>query len=178
MEATKLCVGCGNEFAGRYKKRYCSDECLFWSKFDKAGGPDACWEWTGHINQKTGYGSIASSMSITAKRNSAHREAYRRNAGVDPGPRFVLHRCDNRRCGTPAHLFLGTREDNRQDALAKRRPIVTAPGSLNYAAKLDDELVRLIRTSSDPIRPQSLLPSLAYRCRPSMTQKRELHGVM
>jgi hypothetical protein len=34
---------------------------------------------------------------------------------------FVLHRCDNRLCCNPAHLFVGTQRENIRDMMAKGR---------------------------------------------------------
>jgi len=33
----------------------------------------------------------------------------------------VLHKCDVARCVNPAHLYLGTREDNIKDAIDRKR---------------------------------------------------------
>lgn len=48
---------------------------------------------------------------------------------------MVLHRCDNRRCCNPDHLFLGDHSDNLDDASAKGR----------LARKLTPEAVSQIR---------------------------------
>ena len=54
----------------------------------------------------------------------------------------VLHRCDNRACINPEHLFAGTIADNMTDKTTKGRQ---AKGEGNYAAKLTAEQVMAIR---------------------------------
>ena len=49
------------------------------------------------------------------------RVSYRDIVGPIPVGLFVLHRCDNRSCVRPEHLFLGTADDNSKDLKAKGR---------------------------------------------------------
>ncbi len=59
---------------------------------------------------------------------------------------FVLHRCDNRRCCEPDHLFLGSQQDNVTDMIMKGRQCPGRfPGVLNPKAKLTEGLVAEIR---------------------------------
>jgi hypothetical protein len=54
----------------------------------------------------------------------------------------VLHRCDNRVCVRPDHLFLGTNGENNRDAVKKGR---SARGERAWTAKLTAEIVLELR---------------------------------
>lgn len=88
----------------------------FWSKVDKSGGADACWLWTAS-RVTSGYGCFG----IKRRLHGAHRIAWVLANVAIPGALHVCHRCDNPACCNPAHLFLGTREDNMRDKVAKGR---------------------------------------------------------
>ena len=64
----------------------------------------------------------------------AHRYAWHAAFGPIPEGMHVCHKCDNRRCIRPDHLFLGTRQDNMQDMIAKGRAKFVGFSSPNYRA--------------------------------------------
>ena len=120
------------------KRKYLHD---VWDLIQK-GNPNDCWEWIGSKNS-TGYGT----MTVAQQAYSAHRIVYFLNFPNEitvKAPKnkflkeFVLHKCDNRTCCNPNHMFLGNYDDNNKDAKKKCR--TNAPkGSKHKLAKLSQE---------------------------------------
>jgi hypothetical protein len=71
-----------------------------------------------------------------------HRYSYELHVGKIPDGICVLHRCDNRKCVAPDHLFLGTKSDNGIDRDQKNRQ---AKGETQGHSKLTTENVILIK---------------------------------
>ena len=84
---------------------------------NKVHKTDYCWIWNGAIRGNSGYGSF----NVNGKIESSHRISYKLFKGVIPMGICVLHRCDNRLCVNPDHLFLGTQGDNMKDMFNKGR---------------------------------------------------------
>lgn len=98
-------------------KKYWEDTRLgrFWSKVD-VRGEDECWPWKAYATP-TGYGL----MSFKGHPTGAHRVAYMIAHGSIDKNLHCCHYCDNRLCCNPAHLFLGTDQDNQMDKTYKGR---------------------------------------------------------
>ena len=90
----------------------------FWAKVDRRGDSE-CWNWTAGGNQY-GYGRI---HALRPKRKllQAHRVSFELAHGSIPEGLHVCHRCDNRKCCNPSHMFLGTNIDNHADKVSKGR---------------------------------------------------------
>src|SRR5580765_7764248 len=90
-----------------------SIEERFWARVKKTAD---CWEWTGS-KSSNGYGLFMQPPS----RIRAHRFAYSMLRGEIPRGKWVLHRCDNRACVNPDHLFIGDNTANVRDMHRKGR---------------------------------------------------------
>lgn len=102
---------------------------------------EVCWEWTGSLFPN-GYGQF--------RNKKAHRISYELTIGSIPKGRFVLHKCDNKSCVNPNHLFLGTMADNMTDKIEKGRQgdsgtKTPSHGESNGRAKLTEKQVVLAR---------------------------------
>jgi len=77
---------------------------------DKSAGPDACWPWTGCLNQD-GYGETW----FNGRQIGAHRWSYEQECGPVPEGLHLSHLCRNPTCVNPKHLEpLSPRESVRR----------------------------------------------------------------
>lgn len=80
------------------------------------GGPDECWLWQGATNGTNDYGTLG----IRGRTLYAHRVAWEEaNGRPVPAGLVVRHSCDNPPCINPAHLDVGTQQDNVDDMMAR-----------------------------------------------------------
>lgn len=129
------CPRCGKTFAGPSIGTH-STKCgvqwqeLYWQKVDKAGA-GGCWLWTGALEGK-GYGHFRAGR--TDRR--AHHVALELAGVTVPKGLEGMHTCDVRNCVNPAHLQIGTHEQNMADMAAKGRQ---ARGVMTKRNKLTEE---------------------------------------
>jgi len=134
MTEIRYCIECGAKIERKYyssppERTTCSRSCSskrpkrrsllanrkvdFWKNVDKTSD---CWLWNSTKNN-FGYGLY----SVGGKFYQAHRLSYEWFVKPIPEGSCVLHHCDTPNCIRPSHLFLGDRNDNRQDSINKGR---------------------------------------------------------
>lgn len=116
----------------------------FWNKVKLPDviGTDECWEWQGG-KLPEGYGRVR----FNDKSVLAHRISYEWGYGNLPTDMLVCHKCDNPSCVNPAHLFVGTHNDNYIDAKRKGRhkDLPVSRGTQYKRAKMTEETVAIAR---------------------------------
>lgn len=81
----------------------------FAEKVDKRGTDD-CWEWLG-VKAGNGYGQFWDGQTMVG----AHRYSWELFFDSIPEGKLVLHKCNNRSCVNPYHLYVGDQSDNMRD---------------------------------------------------------------
>jgi hypothetical protein len=104
-----------NHFCCNYIFNSSSIENRFWHNVDKKNH-DECWFWKGGT-YSNGYGRI----SYNNKQVGAHRISYLIHNGSLDENLLVLHKCNNRLCVNPNHLYQGTYHDNMMDMVRSGR---------------------------------------------------------
>jgi len=117
------------------------EQIRFEKKFIKRNKDD-CWEWTGKLYQ--GYGQF----SYKGANVKSSRASYLIYVGNIPKGKCILHKCNNRKCVNPEHLYAGTYKDNDRDSViagTKSINLINCVGEKHPHAKLNNEDVKCIK---------------------------------
>lgn len=90
-----------------------------------------CWNWIKSINM--GYGVT----SLRGKREQAHRASWMVFVGEIPNGMQINHKCHNKMCINPDHLYVGTQKENMRDMEDAGRA-VRCVGGRNGNSKLSE----------------------------------------
>lgn len=115
-----IIMASGDAFVQRFRSRVntdgpiaaCGGQCHQWTGAKRWTHCEAPSEW---------YGKIGASANGDKATMRVHRVAWMlSHCRPPPANRWVLHRCHNRLCVNPQHLYLGTHGDNMADLADKR----------------------------------------------------------
>ena len=102
-----------------------------------------CWEWQ-KATTANGYGHLW----CNGKLEYAHRISAMLYLNFNISSKMcVLHKCDNKPCINPKHLFIGTNQDNVTDKMKKGRGTI---GEKHGLARLTEIQIRQIKKEYVP----------------------------
>lgn len=117
----------------------------FKSAFEKCP-KTGCWNWVKSMYAH-GYGRIPIKIDGAWKHRPAHRIGYQLLVGKIPKGLQANHKCDNRKCVNPDHIFIGTQKENMDDMKAKGRHMY---GEGHVHSLLTENAVRYVRRNYVP----------------------------
>jgi DNA-binding CsgD family transcriptional regulator len=120
--------------------------------FEKVEKTDSCWNWKASKNSK-GYGLFNYKKVMTA-----HRFSWERINGKVPEGLCVLHRCDNRKCVNPDHLWVGTQLENIADRDAKGRQICPSGESNGNSILKEEQVIEIRKLNSGGVSYYKIAP--------------------
>lgn len=137
----------------------------FWRHVEKQ---DQCWRWIGDFNT-TGYARLQhGDRMYTGSRVSFAIHNYDPPADVD-----VCHTCDNRWCVNPAHLALGSPQENSQDMTRKGRNFVPTGGKVPLPVEL--RMVELFRAGRSD---EQVAEETGFKLTQAQIVRRRHHAVL
>jgi hypothetical protein len=172
MEKILICNSCKKEFIENYpssKRVFCSRKCFFESGFKSVNvfwdtasekekferhkknlfrhvnkdSENGCWNCTGYLNRGYGVTRYEGKDIIPA-----HRLSWILFKGEIPKGLWVLHKCDNKRCVNPEHLFLGTCKDNVKDMIKKHGNPKWGRKLIQWTENDKNEMIKLYNNSN------------------------------
>lgn len=92
------------------------EEAHFWARVRKLPEDDGCWEWQAALSTK-GYGRTRLYRG-DRRMFATHRVSWFLHFGEIPEGLLILHKCNNKICCNPGHLYVGDTRDNTLDMIA------------------------------------------------------------
>lgn len=155
-----ICKQCEKQFIARKDQQFCSALChqllvknpenmliSLKERFNKKviKNKNECWGWKGYIG-KNPYPQM---LYKKPKRVLIHRVSWLIHKGPVPNGLFVLHKCDNKICTNPDHLFLGTIKDNSDDMISKGRQVILRGESIGTSKLKELQVIDILNMLKD-----------------------------